>query len=95
MHGEFMVVAIVLIIAVTRVMRSRYDSNRIDRAQVDAQAVRVRDDGEADRLRSEMRALKDRVQVLEAIVTDGDRNRSLALEREIEALRDGREGARP
>ena len=43
---------------------------------------------EKEMLRGEVRELKDRIAVLERIVTDGDRNRGLALEREIEALRD-------
>jgi hypothetical protein len=45
-------------------------------------------DAENERLRGEVRELKERIAVLERIVTDGDRNRGLALEREIEALRD-------
>ena len=96
--GPFeMVVAIVGIGAVASVMRARHGIVRTGRGR-DRKEVYVgqpRDDQEAERLRGEVRSLKDRVQVLEAIVTDGDRNRSLALEREIEALRDHRAGERP
>lgn len=92
--GPFeMVVAIVGIGAVASVMRAKHGIVRKGRNHEEVLAAR--DDGEAERLRGEMRVLRERVQVLEAIVTDGDRNRSIALEREIEALRDGREGARP
>ena len=94
--GPFeMVVAIVGISAVASVVRARHGIVRTGRGREETYVGRPRDDGESERLRGEVRSLKDRIQVLEAIVTDGDRNRSLALEREIEALRDGREGARP
>jgi hypothetical protein len=79
-----MVVMIVAIIAYSRVQRAKYGSGR--------DAVAARDDGETQALRGEVRQLKDRIAVLERIVTDGDRNRGLTLEREIEALRDEREG---
>lgn len=92
--GPFeMVVAIVGISAVASVARARHGVVRTGRGKEEVYVGRPGDDAEAERLRGEVRQLKDRVQVLEAIVTDGDRNRSLALEREIEALRDGREGA--
>jgi len=76
-----MVVMIVAIIAYSRVQRAKYSAG-----------TSARDDVEADQLRGEIRQLRDRIAVLERIVTDGDRNRGLALEREIEALRDEREG---
>lgn len=79
-----MIVAIVAIVSFTRLQRARLSNGR--------------QPGEADpdaaRLHSEVRQLKDRIAVLERIVTDGDRTRGLALEREIEALRDAREGAK-
>ena len=77
-----MVVAIVAIIAYSRMQRAKYAAGYRDGPQNDA---------DADMLRSEIRQLKDRIAVLERIVTDGDHNRGLALEREIEALRDQRE----
>lgn len=92
-----MVVLIVLIGGIVRIMQARYGVVRSGRGR---NAVETyvgppqRDDGETERLRGELRQLKDRIAVLERIVTDGDRNRGMALEREIEALRDARE-ARP
>ena len=86
-----MVLGIVLITSIASVARARYGHGgrrgrheRDEAAYLDA----PHDDGEADRLRGEVRQLKERIQVLERIVTDGDRNRSLALEQEIERLRD-------
>ena len=80
-----MVVAIVLITAIAGVIRSKHK----------AQAGLVEDehgntkrlsDPDADRLRDEVRSLKDRVAVLERIATD----KTNRLESEIEALRDDR-----
>jgi uncharacterized protein YlxW (UPF0749 family) len=73
-----MVVAIVAIVTYARTQRLKYSAERRNAP---------RDDGESERLRAELRQLKDRVQVLERIVTDGDHGRAIALEREIEALR--------
>lgn len=79
-----MVLGIVLIVSVANVLRARYrGESRRDRN-------REQESMESEALRAEVRQLKDRVQVLEAIVTDGDRNRGLELEREIERLRDDR-----
>jgi hypothetical protein len=79
-----MVIGIVLICAIASVLKARYGigSNR----HGDDIPIH-KDDGDARRVNHEMAALKDRIAVLERIVTDGDRNRSLALEQEIEALR--------
>ncbi|WP_390902683.1 hypothetical protein [Sphingomonas oryzagri] len=57
--------------------RDRFDTPR-QRFAGDA------DDAENQRLREEVRALKDRIAVLERIATDS----STSLDREIEALRD-------
>lgn len=79
-----MVVAIVAIISYSKTQRARYHAGG---------ELAVRDPEEAERLLREVRQLRERVQVLERIVTDGDHTRSVALEREIEALRlDGQEG---
>jgi hypothetical protein len=85
-----MVVAIVAIVSFTRLQRDRMglpSGRRRDRRN----AIAQQDDPEADRLRGEVRQLKDRIAVLERIVTDGNHNRSVALEREIEALRHDKE----
>jgi hypothetical protein len=74
-----MVVAIVLIVSIAGVLRAKYGVLR-DRHGNE----RPLRDPEADRLQAELKALKDRVAVLERIATDD----SSKLDREIEALRD-------
>lgn len=76
-----MVVLIVAITAIASVMRARYGVVRRGKGE---DFVRP-DNGENDRLREELRALKERVAVLERIATENDRG--LSLDREIEALR--------
>jgi len=83
-----MVVLIVLITAIASVVRARYGVVRTGRGREEVYVGRQENDAEKQMLRGEVRELKDRIAVLERIVTDGDRNRGLALEREIEALRD-------
>jgi hypothetical protein len=80
-----MVVLIVAIVGISSVLKARYGVVR--HKGEDVYVGSPQDKAEADALRGELRALKDRIQVLERIVTDGDRNHSIALEREIEALR--------
>lgn len=75
-----MVVLIVAIAAAASVLRARYGIRRGRHGE--HMAVR---DPDADRLREEIRTLKERVAVLERIATDT--NRGAALDREIEALR--------
>ena len=77
-----MVVLIVAISAVASIFRAKYGiPGRIRRRDRDLPVH----DPENDRLRDELRALKDRVAVLERIATENDRG--LQLDREIEALR--------
>jgi len=76
-----MVVLIVAITAIASVVRAKYGVVRRGRGE---DFVRP-DNGENERLREELRALKERVAVLERIATDNDRG--LTLDREIEALR--------
>jgi hypothetical protein len=83
-----MVVAIVFITAVASVLRAKYGIVRTGRGKEEVYVGHRESDGEKEMLRGEVRELKERIAVLERIVTDGDRNRGLALEREIEALRD-------
>lgn len=83
-----MVVLIVLITAIASVVRARYGVVRTGRGKEEIFVGHREKDAEKEMLRGEVRELKDRIAVLERIVTDGDRNRGLALEREIEALRD-------
>jgi len=81
-------VIIVAISAIASVMRAKHGVVRTGRGREEVFVGNRHDDVENERLRGEVRQLKDRIAVLERIVTDGDRNRGLALEREIEALRD-------
>jgi hypothetical protein len=90
-HGEWMVVVIVGMVLAARVYRDRCGVgggrlNRRDRFDAPRQrfAGSDGDDAENQRLRDEVRALKDRIAVLERIATDS----STHLDREIEALRD-------
>lgn len=89
MNWAEMIVLIVLISAVAGVLRARYGVVRTGRGKEEIYVGHLRheNDAEKDMLRGEVRDLKDRIAVLERIVTDGDRNRGLALEAEIEALR--------
>ncbi|AGH48363.1 MULTISPECIES: hypothetical protein [Sphingomonas] len=75
-----MVVAIVLIVSIAGIMRAKYGIRR-DRH---GNELPIRDP-DADRLRDELKALKERVAVLERIATEN--NRGVTLDREIEALR--------
>jgi len=77
-----MVVLIVAIVSVAGIMRAKYGVVRRDKGE---DFVRPGDDAENQRLRDELRTLKERVAVLERIATDNDRG--LTLDREIEALR--------
>ncbi len=72
-----MVVAIVFLVTIGRVLQARY---RHGVPAPDAEA------GEAIRAREEIRALKERIQVLERVVTDNHGSRD--LDAEIERLRD-------
>lgn len=76
-----MVVAIVAIAAVASVIRAKYGIVRRHRGE---EFVQRGPDPEAERLRVEVKALKDRVAVLERLATDS----TSALEREFDKLRD-------
>ena len=71
-----MVVIIVAIVMFASVMRARYSGKRRQAAAAD--------DPEILRSREEVRALKERIAVLERIATD----KESTLERQIERLRD-------
>lgn len=76
-----MVVLIVAITAIASIYRAKYGVVRRGKGE---EIVRP-DNGENERLREDLRALKERVAVLERIATDN--NRGMSLDREIEALR--------
>lgn len=76
-----MVVAIVAITAIASVVRAKYGVVRRHKGE---DFIARGPDPEAERLRAEVKALKDRVAVLERLATDS----STALEREFDKLRD-------
>lgn len=82
-----MVIGIVLIVSVAGVLKARYG---IRKDQWGNETL-VRDDPQAraenDRLRAEIGSLKERIQVLERVITDSESS-STRLDREIERLRD-------
>jgi len=77
-----MVVAIVGITAIASVIRAKYGVVRHKGGETFVGRA-SRDDPEAQRLRDEVRQLKERVAVLERLATDS----STALEREFEKLK--------
>lgn len=82
-----MVVAIVLIVTVGNIVRAKMGIRKDkwgNEHQVDTGASAA----EARRLQEEVRTLKDRISVLERVITDN--HSSSNLDREIEKLRDGR-----
>jgi N-acetylglucosamine kinase-like BadF-type ATPase len=82
--GPFeMVVGIVLIVTIGSIVRAKHGIRR-DRKGGDYFVAT--DNGETKALQAEIRALKDRIQVLERIATDN--NRAVTLDQEIEKLRD-------
>jgi len=84
--GPFeMVVGIVLIVTIGSIVRAKHGIRR-DRHGNDYFVGNPANDAETKALQAEIRALKDRIQVLERIATDN--NRAISLDHEIESLRD-------
>ena len=86
--GPFeMVVGIVLIATIGSVLKAKYgvrkDQWGNETLPTEDRATRA----ENDRLRSEIGSLKERIQVLERVITDDESN-AKRLDREIERLRD-------
>lgn len=77
-----MVIAIVAIVTVGSIVRAKHGIRRDSKGN----DIIVDNSAETKALQAEIRALKDRIIVLERIATDG--NRAVSLDREIEALRD-------
>ena len=75
--GMIFVLMIITITMIGGIMKARYGYRR------DHDLPAARDDGETLRLKEEVRALKERLQVLERITTDPAERTA----REIEALR--------
>jgi hypothetical protein len=85
--GPFeMVVAIVAIAAIASIVKARYGITK-DAKGNEIRVAPAADSGETKALQAEIRALKERIQVLERIATDS--NRAVTLDQEIERLRDG------
>ncbi|MCP8892966.1 hypothetical protein [Sphingomonas faeni] len=79
MNPFSMVVCIVLIVMVARVLTARYRAmENIPQSPVDSI--------DALRLRDEVQQMKERIEVLERVITDN--HKSVDLDREIERLRD-------
>ena len=76
-----MVVAIIAITAIASVLRAKYGVVRRDKGE---EFIQRGADPEAERLRAEVKGLKERVAVLERLATDS----STALDREFDKLRD-------
>ena len=81
MDKNMMVVLIVLIVMIAGVMRAKYSGQHRRR---DGEEEPGRSPAEVRRMEEDMKALKDRVAVLERIATD----RTHLLEQEFDRLRD-------
>ena len=81
MHVFEFILGIILIVTVGRIIQTKMSGGR----RFGPPGSVVADDGESRRMRDEVRTLKERVAVLERLVTDERGSRD--LEREIEALR--------
>ncbi|MEH6826535.1 hypothetical protein [Parasphingorhabdus sp.] len=82
------IVAIIIIVTIGRVMRSKYRAEHgiLEDRRGNAIGSQARNDPQSERLQEEVKYLKERVAVLEKIATD-DRG-ARELENEIEKLRD-------
>jgi hypothetical protein len=78
-----MVVAIVAITAIASVIRAKYGVLRSHKGERFVGRFHGQPDPEAERLREEVKQLKERVAVLERLATDS----STALDREFEKLK--------
>ena len=78
--GQVMVVMIVVIVMIAGIIKAG-----LKNAHRNDGASRV-NDPEAARLRDEVQQMKERIQVLERVITDN--HKSVDLDREIERLRD-------
>lgn len=84
MNQYWMVVLIVLIVMTASVLRARYGYQRRRRGGGEGTAISAEEHAETLRLREEVKALKDRLHVLERIAVEKEDT----LSREIEQLRD-------
>ncbi|WP_260598737.1 hypothetical protein [Sphingomonas endolithica] len=82
-----MVVAIILIVTVGRVLQARYRHEHRDDATDTFRPATAAADAENQRLREELKSMKERLAVLERLATDSN-DSGARLDREIERLRD-------
>lgn len=78
--GQMMVVLIVAIVMIASIIKSKHDHRR-SRAHAPEGAIET---GETQRLRDEVKQLKERLAVIERITIEKENS----LERQIEELRD-------
>lgn len=89
MNQYEMVIGIILIVSIAGIIRAKMGiSRRRDRHGNEQYINDVSSSAEARRLQEEVRTLKDRIQVLERVITEN--HSSSSLDREIEKLRDER-----
>ena len=81
-----MVIGIVLIVSIAGVLKAKYGVRK-DQWGNETIVTDDRTRAENDRLRAEIGSLKERIQVLERVITD-DETDAKRLDREIERLRD-------
>lgn len=81
------VLGIVLIATIGSIIKARYGIRTDQWGNESHAEVDPRTSAENDRLRSEIGSLKERIQVLERVITDSESS-SRRLDREIEQLRD-------
>jgi L-asparaginase II len=80
-----MVVAIVLIVTIGRIIRSKHKAQHGIIEDNGGNQQRILQTPETDQMRDEIKSLKERIQVLERIATDN--NSANDLNRQIEELR--------
>jgi len=81
-----MVVAIILIVTIGKVFTARYRHEQRSDGETFSPATAV-SDAENQRLRDELKSMKERLAVLERLATDNN-DSGARLDREIERLRD-------
>lgn len=88
MNWAEMVIGIILIVTIGNVLKARYKAKHgiLEDEHGNERLAKPADTTEAARLREEVRSLKERVQVLERVITDQRQTSDLSLE--IEKLRD-------
>lgn len=85
MNAFEMVLGIVIVVTIGRVLSARFGGLGRGRHARGHNQLMSQPDPDADRMREEIRTLKERIAVLERLATDS--NSAVALDREIEKLR--------